>query len=125
MWQRTPGVLHECPEQLEFRRRHVDFLPFFGDSVRNGIENDISNGDRAVRNLQPGSEAADRGTQTRCQFRKLEWLGDVVVGSRIQSLDLIFLFVAHREHEYGEKWKQVPYAPASFHTADAGHVDVK
>src|SRR5271165_2216247 len=55
--------------------------------------------DQGLRGVADGGRAAQRSANAGQQFATAERLGDVVIGSGIQRLDLAALLAANREHD--------------------------
>ncbi len=62
---------------------------------------------------------------SRQQLRHAEGFGDVVIGSRVQSIHLIPLRVAHREHDNRGGFGAGTNQPAGFHPTHSGHVHIQ
>src|SRR3984885_803261 len=116
---------HKRVKQFEFLRRHTNVLSLFCDTTCRWVQSNVTHTDTSVWGVGRCPEATDRGAQTRTQLRKLERLGDIVVCSRVQRLDLILFLISHGKHENREEWMCLAYAPAGFHAANTRHVYVQ
>ena len=69
------------------------------------------------------ARAAEIGADARQEFLHAERLGDVIVGARIQRLNLSPLLTAHREHDDGNL-RLRPQMAAQFQAVHVGHGQV-
>src|ERR671916_1357134 len=94
-----PRVAHEVLEQGELAAREVHLLLPAPDPVREEV-------DLEIPHLYPRSlrlvGAAHEGPHPRHQLLEVEGLGQVVIGSAVQSPDLVAHLVAGGEHQDGK-----------------------
>ena len=94
--ERAAAVLQEHAKQAPLLRRDLDGTPRatqFG-----AIEVDLALAE-AANALLTADTAPELGTDTRPQFAHAEWLGDVVIGARVESQFLLDLLHASRHHD--------------------------
>ncbi|MNN01433.1 hypothetical protein D3C81_1140500 [compost metagenome] len=88
---------HEELQQAVLGRAHLGGLAIDGDAVADRVEQQAAHFDRRLAVAWAG--AAQHGLEPGYQFAGREWLGDVVVGTDFQALDLVVLFALGGEHD--------------------------
>src|SRR5258708_1382278 len=98
-------MTHETLEQCELLRRESDWLIRAADSASERIENEIAD-------LQPetyfGTITPAQRSNSREQFRKCEWLGQIVIGAAVQSSNFHLDCVSRRQKQDRSRAMLVP-----------------
>ena len=95
------------------------------DPALDRLQADFADLDGSVFGAGRSADAAYGGADAGDQFANAEGLGHVVVGAEIEGFHLVFLLVAHGEHEHGQAGSKSADAAQRFNAADAGHIDVE
>src|SRR5450755_2292607 len=103
---------HEITQHVKLLRRQVNRLAGLAHDPTRRVELDAPNTDRGVRVNLGSAGAPDGGPDSRCQLTYVERLGNVVVRAGVQCSDLVFLTVAHRQHENPQERQTSAYLAA-------------
>src|SRR2546422_4284124 len=110
-------------QEIEFFRRESGLTLSDKNSAQVEIDFDVieSNHLHLIRKLRGSPE---RGADTSQQLGRAERLGYIVVGARVQRLDLVGFRITNGEHDYGNIGG-CPDDAASLQTVHAGHVHIE
>ena len=102
MGNRPAGMTHEKAEQIELLWSEMDRLPRFQNEPASRVQFDIANRNHGVLALLRQLSTANGGPQPRHELFHAEGLSYIVVGTRIQSLDLAVLRIIDRNNQNRE-----------------------
>ena len=116
---------HKEVKQLEFLRRQVYCLAIYLHQPPRRIKFNFSNSDGGgIVRLRRGC-AAHGGAKPGRQLPNVKGLGDVVVRSGVQRLDLVLFRVLHGQHNDLEQRHELTDLPTSLNAIHAWHPDVQ
>ena len=93
---------HEKMQQAKFRRAHIQGFTGAGYLVRRGIQLQAVKINNVLGKLR--RTAAQHRLDARFQLTKAERLGDVVIGTRFESLQLVFFGTARGQQDNGQRF---------------------
>ncbi|HUA91111.1 MAG TPA: hypothetical protein VL991_01020 [Terracidiphilus sp.] len=88
------------------------------------IEEDIADHDRPTA-IFAGFVPAHGSTQTGSQFPQLKWLGNVIIGSRIQRFHFSVLAILNCKHDNRQLRQGFANQPAHVDAVHSRHTDVQ
>jgi hypothetical protein len=93
----TLGVGHQEVQQAELGRAEADFLAVGGNTVGRRIQAQTTEFDRILGRLR--RVPPQHGLDPRHQLARAEGLGDVIVGAKLEAVNLVALAGAGGEHD--------------------------
>src|SRR5215831_4675598 len=108
--------MHQISEQPVFMACQLDRIAIDRNAASSGVETHWT----AIKfTLGVARRPAQKRAYTREHFFKMEWLGDIIVGAGIETLDLVAPSIASGQHQH----RHCPSCPApGFQDRDAVHL---
>src|SRR5215471_19972052 len=82
------GVPREHDQKIELFGRQMDLLPANGDTVLRNVDGEVAECHNRLFICRGCGGAAELRADAGLQLLNREWLGDVVIRSRVQGLNL-------------------------------------
>jgi hypothetical protein len=95
------GVFRKTAQKVELLGRKMQFLPANQYAMLKLVDMEIANLNNYRDGFQGSVPASQLRSNPRQQFLDTEWLGYIVIGSRVERFDLLPILVADRKHQNG------------------------
>jgi len=122
MGHHAVGVLGQVQQQVELLGSELEFASGDGDRAGSQVDAEIAGFDHLRRYFRLGG-APEIGPHTGKKFIHAERLGDVVVSTGVQRLDLLAFLVTHREDD-DRYLRHGAHSAAQLHAVQVGHGEV-
>ncbi len=124
MRNRYPRPGHKVMKKFKLLRSEMYRLTRLTNNAPCRIQFDTSNLNRLVVGGMRSLSSTQHSSYTSRQLADMEWLGDIVIRTRIERPHFIILTISHRQHQNRQTWRQTTHLPARLNASHAWHIDV-